>query len=161
MRLSAGPGPLRRMKEKQKYSAKGIKDIGRMTTDGVCIYDLINRSFSYVNRGFIRIFETSKEEIASDSFRVIERLVKDDLDYVEKHLADIQRNGKIQNIEFRLKFKSTEKFISVDAFVLDEKNVLVAMIREISAAKQHLNYIVEFGARKDALLDMVAHNLSG
>src|SRR5688572_13258193 len=148
------------MKLNKKYSAKAIKDIGRMTTDGVCIFDLSDKRFSYFNSGFVRIFETSNEEIAADSFRVIERLVKDDRDYVGRHLADIQSKGKIQNIEFRLKFKSREKFISVDAFVL-EQAVLIALVREVSAAKQHFNYIVEFGARKDALLDMVAHNLSG
>ena len=146
---------------KKQYSVEAIKEIGKMTGDGICLYDLINRKFSYFNNGFIKIFETSKEEIAADSFRIIERLVKHDRDYVDKHLTVIRNKGKIQNIEFRLKFESTEKYVSVDAFLLNDSNLLLAMIKEVSTAKQHLNYVVEFGARKDALLDMVAHNLSG
>ena len=146
---------------KQQYSTKAIKDIGKLSTDGVCIFDLSSQKFSYVNDAFLRIFKTSKEEIDANSFELIDRLIVNDRKYVNNHLSDIKSKGRISNIEFRLKFRSTEKFIRVDAFVVDDCNLLIAMIRDVSASKEHLNYIVDFGARKDALLDMVAHNLSG
>lgn len=35
------------------------------------------------------------------------------------------------------------------------------MVKDVSNSKQHQNYLSDFGARKDTILDMVSHNLSG
>lgn len=143
------------------YSIKAIKGIGKMSSDGVCVYDFGSQTFSYCNTGFVKIFNTSKEDILANSYNAIKPLINDEEEYVNNLLFEIKNKGKIQNVELRLNLKSIEKFVSIDAFLLGNKELLVAIIKDISSAKQHLNYIVEFGARKDALVDMVAHNLSG
>jgi two-component system sensor histidine kinase VicK len=146
---------------KTEYSLQALEDIGRMTSDGVCIFDLTNKQFNYFNEAFTALVATSGEELAEKPFDVIEPLVKNDFEHVTKALEDLETNGKLQNIEFRLKFESTEKFVAVDAFIPVDTNLLVAIIKDITAVKEHYNYVIEFGARKDALLDMISHNLSG
>jgi len=146
---------------KRKYPIKAIKDIGKITDDGLGAFDLANNKLVYANKAFLKILKTSKKELSATPQDVIRQRVKDDWKYAIQYWADIKSKGKIENIEFRLKFSEMEKFVLVDAFLLDEGNLLIATVRETTAAKQHFNYIVEFGARKDALLDMIAHNLSG
>jgi two-component system, OmpR family, sensor histidine kinase VicK len=146
---------------KTAYSLQALIDIGKLTNDAVCIFDLAEKQFNYFNKAFTTLLGTSREELAEKSFELIEPLVKNDFEHVTKNLEELQTKGKIQNIEFRLKFEATEKFVAVDAFIPTDTDLVVAMIKDITGAKEHVNYIIEFGARKDALLDMVAHNLSG
>jgi two-component system sensor histidine kinase VicK len=146
---------------KTAYSLQALIDIGKMTNDAVCIFDLSNKEFNYFNKAFTALLGTSRDELSEKSVEVIAALLKNDIEHVAKNLKDLETKGKIQNVEFRLKSGSAEKFVSVDAFVPEDTNLLVALIKDITAQKEHLNYIIEFGARKDALLDMVAHNLSG
>jgi len=146
---------------KKKYPIRAIKDIGKKTSDGVCVYSLDDKTFTYFNKGFLKILHTSEEEISENHHKVIDRLIKDDWEYASLHFANIRNKGKIKNVEFRLKFGSIEKFISLDAFLLNNGSLVATIIKDVTMAKHHTNYIVEFGARKDALLDMVAHNLSG
>jgi two-component system sensor histidine kinase VicK len=153
--------PINRQIMNTTHSLEALKDIGTLTNDGVCIFDLSSKQFNYFNIVFASLVETSREDLIEKPIEVLEPLVKNDIEHVTKNLHDLETKRKIQNIEFRLKFKSTEKFVAVDAFIPAETNLLVAMIKDVTTIKQHLDYVIEFGARKDALLDMIAHNLSG
>jgi two-component system sensor histidine kinase VicK len=143
------------------FSIESIRDIGRIATNGICVYDFTRSGFLYFNDAFTAILNSSRDALEKATCNVIEPLVADDVEYVEQNLQELRTNSKLQDIEFRLRSEGGYKFVNVDAFLLDENNYLVVFIKDVTAAKQHFDYIVEFGARKDALLDMIAHNLSG
>jgi len=73
-------------------------------------------------------------------------------------LQQLNDDSQLHSIELRLR---NSRIISCDAYLLREQHLAILIAKDISNSKQFLNYIIEFGARKDALLDMLAHNLSG
>lgn len=73
-------------------------------------------------------------------------------------MQQLNDDSQLHSIELRLR---NSRIISCDAYLLREQHLAILIAKDISNSKQFLNYIIEFGARKDALLDMLAHNLSG
>jgi two-component system sensor histidine kinase VicK len=143
------------------YSINAIEDIAKLTSDAVCAYDFDDDKFIFLNAQFLNMFETSREELEAGKLLVIQRWLGNDLEYVKRHFNELIELSKVEDIEIKIRLTGGEKIVSVAAYLLNDKKILVATIKNITSAKEHLNYIVEFGARKDALLDMVAHNLSG
>jgi two-component system sensor histidine kinase VicK len=145
----------------QTYSIQAIKDIANLSSDGVCIYDFENKEFLFANAHFMKIVETTQDEMDTNRVGLIERWVADDSDYAHRYYNELLSVSKVEDIEFKFQGTEGEKILSVSAFLLNNKNILVTCVKNVTSGKEHFNYIVEFGARKDALLDMVAHNLSG
>src|SRR5690606_23142495 len=93
-------------------------------------------------------------------YEVLRSRIRDDDKFLQHIIATLKSKCKIANIEMRVKAKS-EKYIAVDAYWLKKVGMIVCLIKDVTNAKEHSNYMSEFGARKDTILDMVAHNLSG
>jgi two-component system, OmpR family, sensor histidine kinase VicK len=143
----------------ERYATRAIKDIGKLSDDGVFVYNLFQEKLSYCNKSLIKILDVSRNDIADKSFLVLKEHLKDDDDFLRSRLDELVTKSKIMNIEFRLNAKG-EKFVSCDAYFIKEKRVIIGFVKDVTHSKKHIDYITEFGARKDAILDMVSRNLS-
>jgi two-component system, OmpR family, sensor histidine kinase VicK len=144
----------------QNYSLRTIKDIGKISSDGILVYHLLEERTVYCNKALARIFGVRRDEMQSMDVLGIRKLVKDDDEYLRSIVEQVISKAAVTNIELRVN-GDEEKYISCDAFLIGKASLLVAFIKDITLTKQHATYISEFGARKDAILDMVSHNLSG
>jgi two-component system, OmpR family, sensor histidine kinase VicK len=144
--------------ETRKYPLRAIKDIGRLSSDGILVYDLSENQVNYCNNALGKILGMPKTEIINSD--VLRKALLDDDALRNDKLYELKSTLKISNVELRVR-SNEQKYISLDAYYISKANVIVALVKDISKAKQHSNYIIDFGAKKDAILDMVAHNLSG
>jgi two-component system sensor histidine kinase VicK len=144
----------------EKYSLRTIKEIGRLSEDGVVVYSLTDSKVKYCNEALGTIFNKNVNELANDGGRGLYGMLKDDKAFLETHLNQLMSQARILNLELRV-YADYEKYISVDAYFIAKNNIIIAFVKEITRSKEHFNYIVEFGARKNTILDMIAHNLSG
>jgi two-component system sensor histidine kinase VicK len=144
--------------ETRKYPLRAIKDIGRLSPDGLLLYNLSEARVEYCNKSLSRILGVSKDDLMD--IATLRRTILDDDKLIEDQLRDLKANSQVSNVELRVKSKDN-KYISCDAYFINKGNVIVAIVKDITKSKQHLNYTVDFGARKDVILDMVAHNMSG
>jgi two-component system, OmpR family, sensor histidine kinase VicK len=145
---------------KKLYIIRGIKNIGKLSTDGVFVFNVTENKLDYCNKAFTKILEVSKATIENNNLQEIVHRLKDGNDLLQRHFKELESNARIANVELRVVAKN-EKYISCEAYYLKNENVIVGFIKDITHQKEHINYITEFGARKDAILDMVVHNLSG
>lgn len=53
------------------------------------------------------------------------------------------------------------KNISCNCYLPETGQYIVGIFKDITFVREHENYIINYGAKKDALLEMVTHNLSG
>jgi two-component system sensor histidine kinase VicK len=149
-------------KESKVISLKIFKSIGRVSPDGYFVYSLPKNKFLYANKALSKILGIPPRNIENDSYEsVMSAFAGSEFDYLTAHVDQLLLKSKINNVEIRLKSNGSEKYISCDAYVLKDQNLIAGMVKDITGPKQYANYTVEFGARKDAILDMVAHNLSG
>ena len=144
----------------RKYSLKAIKDIGKISLDGVLAYNIQNGTIEYCNKSLGKILGKSIDQIIDEGVNGLRQALKDDDDFIIAVVNQLKTKTRISNLELRLQ-SDEESYISVDAYYLARADTIVAIIKDITKTKAHVNYITEFGARKDTILDMVAHNLSG
>jgi two-component system, OmpR family, sensor histidine kinase VicK len=144
----------------EKYSLKALKDVGKISDDGMLVVNVSDKKIGYCNTSLAKILGKTVNEVVEMDPEKLRKMISDDDYYVTESFNQLKDRARISNWEFRLK-SDPEKYLSVDAYWIFEPDIIVALVKDVTNTKQHLNYIVEFGARKDVILDMVSHNLSG
>ena len=144
----------------KKYSLRAVKDIAKISNDGVLVYNIDQDTIEFCNKSMSRILGKRIAQIKEEGIRGLRRILKDDEDFLTASVNQLKSETRISNLELRVR-SDLEKYISIDAYFVAKANIIVVQAKDITKAKEHINYIVEFGARKDALLDMVYNNLSG
>jgi two-component system, OmpR family, sensor histidine kinase VicK len=141
---------------------KGIERIGGLSQDGVFIYNINDRRFEYINDTFAIIFNAGKEKLMKDASLVLPFIRSEDTYHLRYCLQQLQECKTITRTELRLQFDDgTLKHLSFDAYLLDDPKLVTGFVKDCTKEKEHEDYIINYGARKDTLLDMMAHNLSG
>jgi two-component system sensor histidine kinase VicK len=144
----------------KRYSLRPIKEIAKISNDGFLAYNVDKAEIEFCNKSLSRILGKSVSQIKAEGIDGLAKMVKDDDGFLISSVNQLKAEAKISNLEVRL-MSDPEKYISIDAYFIANGNIIVALIKDITKSKEHQNYIVEFGARKDTLLDMVCNNLSG
>jgi two-component system, OmpR family, sensor histidine kinase VicK len=138
-----------------------IVKYGEITPDGVAVYDLNSRKFVYVNRFLSNIFEGADKNLIKDASSIMKIVHPEDLVFVENRYRELLSIGCIAPTEFRIVLPGQVKHVSCEVLWLEESYTFAIFARDISALKEHEDYVVKFSAQKDTLLDMLIHNLSG
>lgn len=141
---------------------KGIHRIGELSQDGVFIYDLDDSRFEYINDAFAIIFKTDRDRLMKNAGLVLPFIRSEDTFHLKHCVHQLRQSRRITNGELRLQYDDgTVKHLWFDAFLIDDPKLVAGFVKDYTKEKEHEDYIINYGARKDTLLDMTAHNLSG
>jgi two-component system sensor histidine kinase VicK len=136
--------------------------IGELSKDGVFIYNIHAKAFTYINDAFAGIFKISKEQIMQNAKLVLPFIRSEDTSYLRHRLSELEQNKIVSNTEFRLHFDDgTVRHLFSNFYLLDNPSFVAGFVQDITNEKEHEDYIINYGAKKDTLLDMMAHNLAG
>jgi two-component system, OmpR family, sensor histidine kinase VicK len=139
-----------------------ISAIGEVSGDGIFIYSISEKKLAYVNDSLLRIFDISHPSFKQQPEFFVTHVVADDLDYLKEEFSKLMSQGRVENLEFKTRdHAGSQRSIAASAYVLDKVDMIVGFIRDITQSREHENYIINYGAKKNTLLDMVTHNLSG
>ncbi len=139
-----------------------IKRIGELSKDGVFIYDLKDEKFTYINDVFAGMFDTDKAELMQQPRLVLPFIRSEDAFYLRHRYTDLLLEKCVTNNEFRLQFADgTTRHFICDAYLMTNSSTITGFVKDHTREKEHEDYIIDYGAKKDALLDMMTHNLSG
>lgn len=138
-----------------------IRRLGELSKDGVFIYDADKGSFKYINEAFASFFQLDKDTLQGQPKLMFPFIRSEDAYYLRHRLSELKQDKTISNTELRLYFKDASvKHLSCDAYVMDNSS-WIGFVKDVSKEKEHEDYIIDYGAKKDTLLDMMTHNLSG
>lgn len=150
------------MKNIPSSSFDGIRRIGELSDDGVFIYNFAAHRFDYINKNIPEIFVQPGEAILSSSRLVMQFIKAEDTHYLRSRFNELLEKGAITSTEFRLEFPDGSiRHISCDAYVMEGGTLIIGFVKDITKNKEHEDFIIHYGARKDTMLDMITHNLSG
>jgi two-component system, OmpR family, sensor histidine kinase VicK len=145
----------------QSYMTDSIQRIGECSENGIFICNVRSLQFEYVNDRFAEIFNVSKEKMLRVARLLLPLIRTEDIYYLQHQHTRLLTTGTINDAEFRLELPDgTPKHLCCDAFLLDDETAL-GFVKDITRQKEHEDYLADYGARKDTLLDMMSHNLSG
>jgi two-component system sensor histidine kinase VicK len=138
-----------------------IREIAEASTEGVIIYSLEERKVIYANdiaAGFLGLNDATP---SSDLIKVLESVLKEDKTYLKEHSREHDGRPILHDIELHFSKDHKEVYFCCNRFFVSNGSNVVIFMRDISKAKQHEDYLVEFGTRKNTVLDTLTHHISG
>jgi two-component system, OmpR family, sensor histidine kinase VicK len=137
-----------------------IKRIGKLSADGVFVYDISRQCFTFLNSAMVKILEINKKLLMEEAALVLHLIPEDDHEYVQMRFAELFEKQSVQDAQIRIVQNKTKKSLSCSCYISADGSSIVGFVKDMSKPREHEEYLVNYGARKDAILDMVSQNLS-
>jgi two-component system, OmpR family, sensor histidine kinase VicK len=134
-----------------------IEQIGTVSENGFFVYRMRSQHFSYINAPLLNYFDFEDEPDSLEAFR--ERIIAEDQEYIASVCTRLLEMGVVEAVEFRVQSGDHQKTFAVSAYRIED--FILGVLRDLTKIREHENYIANFSAKKDAILEMVSHNLSG
>lgn len=125
-------------------------------------FDPETQTFLYLNPAANRIFQIS--DTNNQSNQVLEKIHPEDAGYLAIIYKKFLKKGGQTDAEFRIMLPDKpERWISVFACLLnkEKKPVIVGYGQDISHFKEHFKTLNKFASKKNAVLNILSHDLTG
>ena len=146
--------------DRDESSFQEIKRVGKLSDQGVFIFNVADKNFSFANAAMVRILEIDKKLLMEEPGIALHSVSPNDIDYLKLRFAEVLDYGSVEDVQVRIRQNNVEKILSGSAYLSHDKRSVIGFLKDVSNARKHEDYLVNYGARKDTLLDMVAQNLS-
>ena len=138
-----------------------IPQIGELSREGVFIFDGKKETFAYVNDPFAEIFGLTGTELMDNPRLIVPFFYAEDSKYLLNRYEELLKQSHLE-VEFRLQFPDRSvKHLCLNSYLSKETGMISGFLKDITRNKEHEDFIVNYGAKKDTMLDMMSHNLSG
>ncbi len=138
-----------------------IPQIGELSREGVFIFDGKKEAFAYVNGPFADIFGLTGAELLDNPRLIVPFFYAEDSKYLLNCYEELLKQSHLE-VEFRLQFPDRSvKHLCLNSYLSKETGMISGFLKDITRNKEHEDFIVNYGAKKDTMLDMMSHNLSG
>lgn len=123
-------------------------------------YDPAAAQFTYINPAFRTFFSLASDMPKLETFMAM--VHPDDRNYIIERFEDIATDS-VDGIECRFTQNGTNGALRINAYLITEqdKRLIVGHAEDISVYKQYINTILKHNAKKNAILNIVTHDLAG
>ncbi len=136
-----------------------LKLVGSLTSDGIFVYNMHTDELEYVNHSMVRIFDISHDSFRTQREFFINHVIKEDVDYLLAEFDRLKAGSAVENVEFHLRLHDgTIRIFCCNAFLVDGR--IIGFVRDITRQRENEQYVVNYGAKKDSLLDTIAQKLA-
>jgi two-component system sensor histidine kinase VicK len=146
----------------EEYKLACIESIGNLSPHGVFAFRYLERRFQFINQPLIDILGVNPEELTRGNTSVWDHLFPEETDFLRAQFSHLPHKGYIVDLEFLWKGRNNvTRHLSCDGYYLKEEHACIGFVKDISKEKEHEKYIIEYGSKKDTLLEILSHSLSG
>jgi two-component system, OmpR family, sensor histidine kinase VicK len=141
-----------------------LEKIVGLTHQVFFIYDREANYIIHVNQAFELVWGRSVESISHTPALLLSTVHPEDREYVQKQYNSLVNDRENKNIEFRITLPDQSiKWICVSAFVLEEEGIpiVTGIAEDISKVKEYNFNLMKFNSKKNSLLEILSHDLSG
>lgn len=139
-----------------------LQEIASKFSDGVVIFNLTDQRIDYINEAAKTTTNLTLGARPSDIEKFLTHVSDDDRKYLRQRYEAFKLGLPVPDVEFTLlKDSKAPVHLCVSAYNVLDNQFSIFIIRDISKNKDHENYLVEFGTKKNTILDMVVHMISG
>lgn len=137
-----------------------LKAIGEMSADGIMLLCANSRKLEYINNALAGMFDITHKTFLGEPAFFVNHIVPEDIDYLKSEQSRLLEQRKVEDVEFRVKqHDGYLRTLTCSCYLVDD-DYIVGIFKDITHQREHENYIINYGAKKNTLLDMVTHNLS-
>lgn len=142
--------------------SRALEEVAMLSADAIIIINLEESRITLANPVATRLLDVRTGDPLTKIDSLFATVRTEDREYVKNRYAAASKESTTTDLEFRLVRSTGETvWLNASTYLLDDKRFLVTIVRDITEARHHEDYLVEFGAKKNTLLDTVAHQLNG
>jgi two-component system sensor histidine kinase VicK len=139
-----------------------LHEIGNSSNDGLLIYEREARTIRYTNEVATKLLGLRQDDTDKEIKARFLDVRSEDKAYLQDRLALLKETGIIPSAEFRIKSgDEQERTLCIQVHFVSGHSHLVIFINDLTLARQHQDYLLEFGTKKNTLLETLAHHISG
>lgn len=139
--------------------------MGNLSADVYFIADTVNNTFHYLSPAFEAIWELNADAVKKNPKLLLDSVRQEDRIHVRSCYLDLLENGRGNNFEFRIITPGgTEKYIRISIFILSGQNqgdTIAGIAEDFSVIRRNIFYMEKINARKNSMLEILAHDLKG
>lgn len=145
------------------YSQFGtLIEVAELSPDAVIIYSLTDKKIVYSNPSSMQQLRLDPDASPQDIQTFLAAIAPEDRAYARNAYSDLLEHSVISEAEIRLTTSGDKhRHFCCNAYVVGNESAIVVSARDITKPRKHEDYLVEFGARKDTVLDTLTHHISG
>ncbi|MCP2044210.1 PAS domain-containing sensor histidine kinase [Pontibacter sp. HSC-36F09] len=141
-----------------------IDQIGQQSPKILFQFNLSQNRFDYLSPAFYDIWEMEESLLQEHPQQLLDSVVEDDRPAVERCWQRLLKGDHVDEM-VRIEQSGLKRYIRYIAYPIfdsDQRVAALAGIAEnVTQQRDFVNYLTEFGQRKNSALEMVAHDLRG
>ncbi|TKK66942.1 PAS domain-containing sensor histidine kinase [Ilyomonas limi] len=133
-----------------------------LTDDVIFAFQPQENKLLFLSAAFEKVWNMPREAVDSDLSLLINTVHPDDRLFIINAFTAIQQTKQKQRIEVRLMLTDQqEKWIGVNAYLTQYNgiNTIIGTATDITAYKEYGNILYKFANKKNAILDILSHDL--
>jgi two-component system, OmpR family, sensor histidine kinase VicK len=139
-----------------------VREIADVSLDAVIVYSLADKKLIYANTIAFDLVGLRINASRLDIEALLGKVVPQDREYLKNQYAVVRDRYLTGEVEFQITRDNDHPvFLCCNAYLISKKSAIIVFIKDITRLKEHEDYIVEYGARKNTVLESLAHQVSG
>ncbi|WP_276495821.1 PAS domain-containing sensor histidine kinase [Pontibacter litorisediminis] len=131
----------------------------------VFTYDVEAARFTFLNKAFSDVWQRTTASVLANPAILLESVHPDDLTYLEKEYRDLLHGVLKNQVEMRvlLPDKSVRWLMLYPELILSQsgQQFIAGFADDITMAKDNINSLEKYGAKKNSVLEILSHDLAG
>ena len=141
-----------------------FEEAAKRTDKGYFAFDIDAQHFLYLNPAFGQLWEKSVEDISNNPGSLLDSVHAEDREFLIHTWKEVLSGKEKKEVEFRIvPADENLRWIMVNPFLIEEegKRVMVGVAEDYSKKKDKDQNLQTFAAKKDSIMEILAHDLAG
>lgn len=152
-------------KEGSSWTLRFLEEVAERAPQAIFAFNLDSHQFIYLNPSFEVVWNKTRESIYDNPASLLEAIYPEDKSYViEMYHKLLQGTGK-KEVEFRIiRPDKSIRWMYVTPLLIEgeaDKYLIAGFLEDRTSVKENQAYVQKFAAKKNSLLEILSHDLSG
>lgn len=137
-----------------------VQDIANLSKDGLILYSLKSREITYANASAAQLTGLRENASQKEVISLLFKLEQSELGHLRTHYSELLEKSATQ-VQVRMPGEDNgERYLSCRGYLVSDEMIAV-IIRDVTEAYQHKEYLLKYTMKKNNLLDTLVHHISG
>jgi two-component system sensor histidine kinase VicK len=139
-----------------------LEEIAILSPDAIIIVDTVEKKVVFSNPAAVALVDLKTDDPISRIEALLASVITEDQVYILSKYSAVRNTAVTRNLEFRFLGNNGDLiWLNGSTYLFNNKRLVFVILRDVTAARHHENYLVEFGTKKNTLLDTLVHQLNG
>lgn len=138
-----------------------VEEIGSLSKEGLILYSLKEKRIAYSNPAAAEMTGLMGNASQKEVFSLLLTLEQSELEHLKKYYFEVLEKSTTQ-VQVRITRQAEgERYLSCRGYLISDAGIIAVVIRNITEAHQHKEYLLKYTMKKNNLLDTLVHHISG